>query len=108
MATTSVSNKLPSLALKVTLYTPDWVKLGLKVNEPAPFPLSKNVALVGTLAAVKVGVVPFGSNVNEPAPLPLSKNVELVGTLAVLKVRGFPSISVACTLNVKLEFSATV
>src|SRR5574341_288956 len=61
IATTSVSIKLPSDTLKVTLYTPAWVKLGLKVNEPAPLPLSKKVALVGTLTAVKVNGVKSGS-----------------------------------------------
>src|SRR4030067_560016 len=61
MATTSVSAKLPSEAIKVTLYTLAWVKSGLKVKLPAPLAESTKLELVGLLTTLKLGVVPSGS-----------------------------------------------
>ena len=39
IATISESASVPSEAIKVTLYTPDCVKLGVQLNVPVPLPL---------------------------------------------------------------------
>src|SRR3989304_5334712 len=61
MATTSLSAKLPSLAIKVTLYVPDWKKVGVQLKEPAPLAESTKTAPEGGLTADRDKTVPSGS-----------------------------------------------
>ncbi len=61
IATSSESVRVPSEVMNRTLNTPACVKLGLKLNDPVPLPLSVKLAFTGTFSATKVGVEPSGS-----------------------------------------------
>ena len=54
------------MARKVTLYVPACVNVGVQLNVPVPLPLLVNVAPVGRVEVVKVGIVPSGSVAETP------------------------------------------
>ena len=61
MVTTSESVATPSVALKVILYVPLWVKSGVQLKVPEPPELSVKLAPAGSGEAVRAGVVPSAS-----------------------------------------------
>ncbi len=80
IATTSLSARAPSDAMTVTLKTPLCVKSGLKLKVPVPLPLFVNVALVGTLSALRVGIVPSASEA-EATKLRFAPSLTLLGPI---------------------------
>src|SRR3990172_5175727 len=61
MTTTSLSAKVASLAINVTLYVPAWVNDGVQVKRPLPFRESTKTAPAGRLTALKEGTVKSGA-----------------------------------------------
>ena len=61
IVTTSLSESKPSEAMKVILYVPLWMKLGIQSKSALPFKLSVKVTPDGRAEVEKVGVVPSAS-----------------------------------------------
>jgi len=66
MATISESERRPSEAMNVTLYTPAWVKAGSQSKVAVPSPLSTRVAPSGRLTASNDGSVVSASLAERP------------------------------------------